>query len=63
MFAVTLMDLICITVAAVKILAPLAEGTAMMIKIKRIAGVLVLIDMIVFGSGALYALVMSTYGG
>lgn len=35
----------------------------MMIKIKRIAGVLVLIDMIVFGSGALYALVMSTYGG
>jgi hypothetical protein len=35
----------------------------MMIKIKRIAGVLVLIDMIVFGSGALYALVMNTYGG
>jgi hypothetical protein len=35
----------------------------MMIKIKRIAGVLVLIDVIVFCSGALYALVMSTYGG
>ncbi len=56
------MDLICTTVAAVMILAQ-AEGSAMMIKIKRIAGVLVLIDMIVFGSGALYALVMSTYGG
>lgn len=35
----------------------------MMIKIKRIAGVLVLIDVIVFGSGALYALLMNTYGG
>lgn len=35
----------------------------MMIKIKRVAGVLVMIDVIVFGSGALYALVMNTYGG
>jgi len=35
----------------------------MMIKFKRIAGVLVMIDVIVFGSSALYALVMSTYGG
>lgn len=35
----------------------------MMIKIKRIAGVLVLIDVIVFGCGALYALVMNVYGG
>ena len=35
----------------------------MMIKIKRIAGVLVMIDVIVLGSGALYALVINTYGG
>lgn len=35
----------------------------MMTKAKRIAGVLLLIDVIVFGSGALYALVMNTYGG
>jgi len=35
----------------------------MMSKAKRIAGVLLLIDVIVFGSGALYALVMNTYGG
>lgn len=35
----------------------------MMIKIKRFAGVLVLIDVIVFGFGVLYALVMNTYGG
>ena len=35
----------------------------MMTKVKRITGVLVLIDVIVFGSGALYALVMNTYGG
>ena len=62
MSAVTLMDLICITVAVVMVLA-LAEGSVMMIKIKRIAGVLVLIDVIVFGSSAIYALVMNTYGG
>lgn len=62
MSAATLMDLICIAVAAVKGLV-LAEGTVMMIKIKRVAGVLVLIDVIVFGSGALYALLMNTYGG
>lgn len=62
MSAATLMELIYTAVAAVKGLA-LAEGLVMMIKIKRVAGVLVLIDVIVFGSGALYALVMSTYGG
>jgi len=60
------MGLICTTVAAVMVLATMevvSEGMVMMTKIKRFAGVLVLIDVIVFGSGALYALVMSTYGG
>jgi uncharacterized membrane protein YgdD (TMEM256/DUF423 family) len=56
---VTLMDLICIAVTVVMVLA-LAEGSVMMIKI---AGVSLMIDVIVFGSGALYALVMNTYGG
>lgn len=40
-----------------------SEDLAMMTKAKRIAGVLLLIDVIVFGSAALYALVMNTYGG
>ncbi|MDP3465035.1 MAG: hypothetical protein Q8R86_04620 [Sulfuricurvum sp.] len=66
MSAVTLMVLICTTVAAVMVLAAMevvSEGMVMMTKAKRIAGVLLLIDVIVFGSGALYALVMNTYGG
>jgi hypothetical protein len=37
----------------------LAEGSAMMIKIKRVAGVLIMIDVIVFGSGALYSVVIA----
>lgn len=40
-----------------------SEGMVMMTKAKRFAGVLVLIDVIVFGFGALYALIMNTYGG
>jgi hypothetical protein len=66
MSAATLMDLIYITVAALMVLATMevvSEGMVMMTKAKRIAGVLVLIDVIVFGSGALYALVMNIYGG
>jgi hypothetical protein len=60
------MDLICTTVAALMVLVTMEvvlEGMVMMTKAKRIAGVLLLIDVIVFGSGALYALVMNTYGG
>jgi hypothetical protein len=60
--AVTLMELIYTTVTAVMVLT-LAEGLAMMTKAKRIARVLLLIDVIVFGSGALYALIINTYGG
>lgn len=66
MSVVTLMGLICTTVAAVMVLVTMevvSEGMVMMSKAKRIAGVLLLIDVIVFGSGALYALVMNTYGG
>jgi hypothetical protein len=62
MSAVTLMELIYTTVTAVMVLT-LAEGLAMMTKAKRIARVLLLIDVIVFGSGALYALIINTYGG
>jgi hypothetical protein len=62
MSAVTLMELIYTTVTAVMVLT-LAEDLAMMTKAKRIARVLLLIDVIVFGSGALYALIINTYGG
>lgn len=40
-----------------------AEDSVMMHKIKRFAGVLLLIDAITFTSLALYAAVMRTYGG
>ncbi|MGD9968881.1 MAG: hypothetical protein AB7S65_00355 [Sulfuricurvum sp.] len=38
-------------------------NTVMRFRIQKVLKVLLLIDVIVFGSGALYALLMNTYGG